>query len=67
MMSCPHCRSPEHHRVLETRASPHGVRRRHRCRTCKLTFVTYNGTVALPAGRGPTAVAAAIVKAIMAA
>lgn len=65
MTACPHCGSPAHHRVLETRASPHGVRRRHRCRSCKRTFATYNGTVAVRSGTGQTTVAAAVAKAIM--
>lgn len=60
MIACPHCGSGDFHRTLETRPSPYGIRRRHRCRACKLTFASYNGKFAVRSGLGRTAVAAAI-------
>lgn len=63
-MNCPHCNHTES-RVLETRASPHGTRRRHRCRACKLTFASYNNRVTVKSGSAFTSVAAAMARAIM--
>jgi len=59
-MNCPHCQNPQH-RTVETRASPYGIRRRHRC-ACGLTFTSYNGAVVVKNGNAKTAVALAIVR-----
>ena len=61
-MNCPHCNSANG-KVLETRTSPHGVRRRHRCGGCGLTYASYNGQVAVKNGNARTAVAVEVFKA----
>ena len=52
-MKCPHCQAGTS-RVIETRASPNGIRRRHRCGSCRQTFASYNGTTVLPSALSST-------------
>ena len=39
-MQCPYCDSPDH-RVIDTRESGNGIRRRRECRSCGERFTTY--------------------------
>lgn len=43
-MTCPKCNGRT--RVLETRESPHGTRRRRECRSCGRRFTTFEAVVA---------------------
>jgi transcriptional regulator NrdR family protein len=61
-MNCPHCNDARS-KVLETRPSPHGVRRRHRCGGCGLTFASYNNEVSVANGNARTAVAVKVFRA----
>jgi hypothetical protein len=42
-MTCPECQRRT--RVLETRESPHGTRRRRQCRSCGHRFTTFEAVV----------------------
>lgn len=39
-MRCPHCGHP-HHKVIDTRETADGIRRRRRCERCDQRFTTY--------------------------
>lgn len=44
-MRCPHCGHP-HHKVIDTRETSDGIRRRRRCEQCDQRFTTYEHVAA---------------------
>lgn len=61
-MRCLTCSHPVN-KVIESRPSPNGRRRRHLCSACGTKFTSYNNRVAVPDGKSTTVVALALLNA----